>query len=573
VNQSIKLVFPPKDKISSPFDDFIALANDAATQHHYVQAAQTMKQAIRLKPNEAALYKKLSEIYASALQPVQALNAINQALSIAPNNIVYLRARAQLAAWANDTTQMQNSYERILKLKPNDQNALLNLAFTYSWQGKTDQALQAYRYYLSIYPQDSEGWIQYSEPLSWIEAYKSSMNALNRYMELKGDKTRYLRIKARVLASIGYFQSAHNINEQLLKKKPEDPYLLSTQISILMKGLQTKKADATLKKLHQLHPDYFQLRGLDNIMLTPLRSNINLGANYTSASDTTRVRQIPTVQGQYFLSPATSLLIQGLYEQASAALGSGLDTIDGTNSISDESLMIGIATQIPSVANLRGQIGDLKIQNKNNHFIYDALVNTNVNEIAQLTINNSYNLYRPYLIPQSPRLISLQIMENRTSGFLQWQPFIQKYLNVFASYSTLSDHNSYWHITVWPKARVFSSQKWQVTLGINRDSWDYKNRVVNHGYYSPLNFQSYEGTIETYYAFSENIGCSISGGFGMQKDETFPHFYYEEDLAAQLFLGIFTDWELKINGGYTLRENPDGSYRSWNTGLILTRRF
>lgn len=573
VSQAIKSAFPQQGKTPGPFELSIAEANDAAMSHHYAKAAIAMRQAIQLKPGDATLYKKLSEIYANARQPNQALNALNQALSISPNNIVYLRSRAQLAAWANDKIQMQDSYERILKQKPNDQNALLNLAFTYSWKGETDRALKAYRHYLSIYPNDPEGWIQYAEPLSWIEAYKPSMHALERYLALKGDKTRYLKIRARVLASAGYFQSARIINEPLLQKKPEDPYLLSTEVSILTKGLQTKKAVATLKKLHQLHPDYFQLRGLDNITLTPLRSNINLGANYTSASDTTRVMQVPTLQGQYFLSPATSLLIQGLDEQASADIGSGLETIDGTRSIADESLMIGLATQIPKIANLRGQVGNLKIQNKNNHFIYDGLINTNLHETAQLTVNNSYNLYRPYLIPQSPRLISLQIMENRTGGYLQWQPFIQKYLNAFASYSTLSDQNSYWHTTVWPKARVFSSQYWQVSSGVNFDSWRYKKRVVNQGYYAPLNFQSYQGTVEAYYAISENMGCSLSGGFGIQKDETFPTFYYGEDLAAQLFLGIFTDWQLRINGGYTLRKNPDGSYRSWNTGLILTRRL
>jgi hypothetical protein len=59
----------------------------------------------------------------------------------------------------------------------------------------------------------------------------------------------------------------------------------------------------------------------------------------------------------------------------------------------------------------------------------------------------------------------------------------------------------------------------------------------------------------------------------MQKDELFPHYYYEEDLAAQVFLGIFTDWALQMKAGYTLRDNPTGKYYCWSTGVSLTRRF
>ena len=217
-------------------------------------------------------------------------------------------------------------------------------------------------------------------------------------------------------------------------------------------------------------------------------------------------------------------------------------------------------------------MGGLKIQNKNNHGIYDVSLNTNLGEKAQITLENLHDLYRPYLVPQSPKLISLQIMETRIGGYLQWQPFVQKYLNVAMSYSDLSDNNNYLHFNVWPKARVYGSEHWLVSLGVDGDFWRYGRRATD-GYYSPLHFDGYEGTVELYYSQSETVGYSVSGGFGMQKDETFPHYFYEEDLAAQMFWGIFTDWELQAKGGYTLRLNPTGNYHCWSVGLILTRRF
>lgn len=524
----------------------------------------------KAKPGGAIMYKKLSETYAAAKQPALALSAINQALKLAPQNISYLRARATLAAWNNDKIQTLDSYERILQLKPYDQDALLNIAHTLAWQGKTDAALKAYQRFISLYPHVAEGWIQYAEVLSWTANYIGSLNALKHYWQLKGTTRQYCEVKARVLAMVGRFKSALAINEPLLQQKPADPYLLSTEVTALTRANQLHHALTYLKKLDHIAPKDPLVHGLNDMTLTPIRSNVNLNGLYTNASDTTRIQDLP-VNAQYFLSPTTSLLFQGLYERATAAHRSGLQPIDGKHSIFDESAKIGFTTQINAL-NLKGLVGGLKIQNKNNHGIYDATLNTNLGEKAQITIETLHDLYRPYLVPQTPRLISLQIMETRIATSLQWQPFVQKYLNITASHSDLTDNNSYTHLNIWPKSRIYDSEHWLVTVGVDGDFWRYRRRATD-GYYSPKVFNGYEGTIELYYALSENMGVGFSGGFGAQKDEVLPHYFYEEDLAAQLFVGIFTDWELQVTGGYTLRENQIKNYYCWTTGATLTRRF
>ena len=554
----------------SVFDQFINQSNNEALLHHYNLAAAYMKKAIKLKPNDPDLYKKLSEIYASAKQAALALSAINQALNLAPRNLAYLRARATLAAWKGDKTQTLDSYERILLLKPHDQDALLNLAHTLAWQGKTDEALCAYQRCLSLYPHMAEGWIQYADVLSWTANYIGSFDALQHYWQIKSDTIHYMEVKARVLAMMGRFKSSLAINESLLQAKPADPYLLSTDVVARTRANQLNQALVSLKKLESASPDDPHVSGLKDITLTPIRSNINAEGDYTNASDTTKIQDLP-VSAQYFLTPTTSLLFQGLYERATAAIRSGLEPVDGKHSIFDESAKIGFTTQINAL-NLKGLIGGLHIQNKNNHGIYDAALNTNLGETAQITMETLHDLYRPYLVPQTPRLISLQVMETRVAASLQWQPFVQKYLNVTLSHSDLTDNNSYTHLNFWPKSRVYDSERWMVTVGVDGDFWRYRRRATD-GYYSPKKFNGYEGTIELYYAQSENIGFGFSGGFGAQKDEALPHYFYEEDLAVQMFMGIFTDWELQLKGGYTLRENQIKNYYCWTTGIVLTRRF
>lgn len=567
----LKALVHLEKKTLGPVEQLVADANNYASLRQYNQAEDAVKKAIKMKPKDPRLFKMLSEIYAMANKPQLALTAINQALALDPTNLDYLRAKGKVAAWAGDKYQMEESYAKILLLKPHDQEAMLQLANALRWQGRTDDAIRAYRLFLKVYPKIAEGWLHYSEVLSWTENYLGAFNAIAQYKDLKGITTDYLTKQARFLALAERYKSALAINKPLLEKNPNDLYLLTTQVAALAKGFQIKNALNYLHKVNQLYPDENQVKSLNNIILTPLRTNVNLGTEYIAASDTTKILSIP-LTAQYFLTPTFSLLFRGLYERSTAAIGSGLETYNGNGSIFDESAMVGFATQVQSLFNLSAVAGGLKIQNENNHGIYELNFNPNIGETAKLTFTNLHNLYRPYLVPQSPRSISLQIMETRNGIYLEWQPFIQKYLNLLVSYSELSDTNSYWHYNIWPKARIFGSEHWKVTVGVNADIWQYKKRLAN-GYYDPLDFNGYEATIETYYIQSENVGYSLSGGFGMQKDETFPHYYYEEDFAFQAFWGLYTDWQLRLKGGYTLRENPTGNYHAWSTGLILTRRF
>lgn len=555
-------------KVLTPFEQYINSANAAAMKHNYRAAANAMQKAIAIKPRDADLYKKLSEIYATGKMPARALAAINKAVALRPNNINYLRARAKLAAWAVDKNTMLDSYQRILILKPYDEDAMLNLAHTLAWQGRTDDAIKVYRQFLKIYPRNAQGWLQYAEVESWTGGYVIALNALEHYRQLKGITTEYLQTKARVLSLVGRFRSALAINDPLLRKRPWDPYLLTTEVTALVRANHINDALYYLEKIEKLNSPENQ--SISKVTRTPLRSNINLETDWTQANDTTKILDVP-LTAQYFLDPTTSILFWGLYERATASPTSQLVPVTGGTSIDDESAMLGMGKQWNGL-NLKGLLGALHIQGLNNHGIWDALANTNLGETAQLTIENLHNLFRPYLVPQTPKSISLQIMETRVATLFQWQPIVEKYFNMVFAYSQLSDNNNYLHVNVWPKMRAFTSQRWLITLGVDGDFWHFGHRPTN-GYYSPLHFQGYEGTAEFYYSQSENIGYSFSGGFGLQKDETFPHYYYEEDLAAQLFFGIFTDWELRISGGFTLRDNPIHNYNCWTIGGILTRRF
>ena len=291
----------------SVFEQYLATANQEASLKHYHNAAPAMQQAIRLKPRDSLLYKKISEIYAMEQQPKLALSAINQAVKLEPRNIAYLRTRGELAGWAMDKAQLQDSYERILKLKPYEEDAMLQLAHAFAWQGQTDKAISAYVALLKLYPNNAEGWIEYAETLSWTGNYVGTLSALENYKHLKGETKVYCQTKARALALTGYFNSACAINEPLLKSYPNDPYILSTEITALIESFHLAKAIKVLEKLDNILIKENQVNALKKNTLVPLKSNVNLEVDYASASDTTRILDVP-VYGQYFFNPTTSLL-------------------------------------------------------------------------------------------------------------------------------------------------------------------------------------------------------------------------------------------------------------------------
>lgn len=558
-------------KNSNPRDIIIAESDMFASQGKYKLAIEALRKALIKWPSDARIYQKLSELFSVQNNPKMAQEMINRAIALQPENIRYLKAKAQLASWLDNPKAMEQAYAEILRLQPRNKEAMQGFADALRWQGRTDDAILAYESFLIFYPNDANVWLDYAEVLSWTENYIGAFSAIEQYKNLAGETEAYKTKQARFLALADRYDSALKINGPLLKNKPKDLYLLSTEVTALVKAYQRKRALNYLKKINELYKNDPQVIGLNAMILTPFRANISPGADYISASDTTKILSIP-LAAQYYLSPTTGLIFRSLYERATAALGSGLETINGQESIFDSSAMLGVTTQIASWFNVSALAGGLDIQNENHHGIYEVNIMPNIAQASRLVFTNLYNLYRPYLVPQSPRSISLQIMESRNSLVMDWQPFVQKYLNVVVSHSDLSDTNAYWHYNLWPKARVYGSESWKITLGANADIWQYKKRL-NNGYYDPLNFNGYEATIETYYIQSENVGYSVWGGFGMQKDETFPHYYYEEDLGLQAFFGLYTDWELRLKSGYTLRKNPTGNYHAWSVGLLLTRRF
>jgi hypothetical protein len=155
---------------------------------------------------------------------------------------------------------------------------------------------------------------------------------------------------------------------------------------------------------------------------------------------------------------------------------------------------------------------------------------------------------------------------------LNLQPTLNKYLNIFASYINLSDGNRSWEVIVHPSMAVIRRDTLKIDLGLSGNWYSFENRLSN-GYYSPKLAQLYLATIDLYYGIKTTSAFSLTSGLGSVKDETMSKYYLAGDINLKYVYGIFKDWQIALQGGFSYRGNPTSPYTIKTVSFVLTRRL
>lgn len=137
-------------------------------------AADALREAVRVAPNDARLHHKLSQALAAAQDGPGALASIQRALALTPDNATYLRARGEIATWTGDYALALASYEQVLASAPGDADATLGAGRAAARSGQRDAAVPRYRAYLEQRPQDKDVMLEYME----LEAERGNTQAV-----------------------------------------------------------------------------------------------------------------------------------------------------------------------------------------------------------------------------------------------------------------------------------------------------------------------------------------------------------------------------------------------------------
>lgn len=130
--------------------NFLAISRRA--QGRLPEAADLYRQAIRHRPNEAALYSNLGNTLTDLKQKAEAEAAFNEALRLMPNFSDAEFSRARLLAESGRWEEAEAGYRKVLRAQPRRVEALNNLANTLREQGKVDEAIRCCQSAIEIEP-------------------------------------------------------------------------------------------------------------------------------------------------------------------------------------------------------------------------------------------------------------------------------------------------------------------------------------------------------------------------------------------------------------------------------------
>lgn len=529
------------------------------------RAVEALSEAVKYAPTDARLYAKLSQAHAVAQNGPAALAAISRAVELAPDNLAYLRSRAEIAAWVGDMGTARDSYQRILAVVPGDSDARFGLARTAYRLGRLDASQQAYREALAADPSNRAAWLEYAKLLAELGDYAMAMETLDSYRERLGDDVVSRRQRARTWALAARPTPALALVAELQPGAANDYELRYTRTVALHHARRPKEALESLGELTRLRPDSKETADLGRFIHTPLRSSATASLAYQTDSDDVTIRRAG-VAGEIVIDPHTRLFGGGDRQRISAPTGSGFETPNGETALDYDRAWLGIRHRLSPIWALDAQIGSGQANGSN--LIYEVGADFQPVDEFALRLWQRQDLYAV-----SPRAAALGIEQRANVADFHWAPDLRWTIVGRAGYATYSDDNARWQAEVAPRRAFLRTQHLNLDLGVSA-RWFGFNRDPGNGYYAPSRYQRYAVTAFSYWKISDDDGVSLVASYGPYKDSTMAGFRNGGDIFAEGFFGIYRDWFLNVQAGYSNYGGAGtGAYRSRVFAVNLTRRF
>ena len=218
-------------------------------------AIKALEQAVKIKPDDAAVNSKLATLLVMEKQPDRALVYAAKAKDAEPDNIKYLQAHAQLANWLKRFSEAAKSYQKIYFLQPDSAQALRNFANTLSWAGRHDEVILLYEKYLRRHPENVDAWLALSRERIKKGDRAGGVSALAKAVKLRPDD-------AEINAELSRLYAMHNQPDKALvyarravKAAPANISYLRAHAQIANWLKHHKEAAESLEKIIRLKPD------------------------------------------------------------------------------------------------------------------------------------------------------------------------------------------------------------------------------------------------------------------------------------------------------------------------------
>jgi tetratricopeptide (TPR) repeat protein len=546
-------------------DLWIRIADIEAQRGNLTECIAALQSAAAAAPGTSSIYLRLSQAYSTAGMPAAALKVIEGALLLEPHSIEYLRARAVLATWVADYSRAQDSYRRLVALEPADAELALAYARVSAWGGDTNQAVAQYERYLKSHPENADAWIELAKAESWRGNYGAAMQALHTYRARFGITTTYSQTYAAVMAGGGRPTAAEATLTPLLAQTPNDVQLNVTRTLALAQQQRPREAYSSLEAIQQLAPGSRETRDTERVVRALLASTVEPTFTTYSDSDQLDIQRFAP-RGTFALKSGTHISAGYERTRLSARHGSGLDSIDGADSVDYEQVWVGGAQKFGALT-LDGDVGYAKPYEQE-LVTYRAAAAVRASDSLQFSVQRSSGA-----VVISPRTVSIGLTQIAHRAQVQWAPTLQSMVAFDAQVQDLSDGNRRVEWTVAPRRSFARTADFNLDLGVSAYRLETEHDLAN-GYYDPARYEHYGATVFPYFKFTENVGLSMSAALGVQRDSSSPSFRFGGTVSGEATFGIYQAWVLKINGSGSMnRRLESGAFSGLSGGVVLVRRF
>lgn len=528
-----------------------------------------LERAVSATPSDASGHARLSQSYAMAGRAKDALASMESALLLVPDDAGYLQSRAELANWVGKPDLAAESCGRILELRPDEPKALLTLARTRTWQGELDRAARTYRRYLGRYRDQPEPWIEYIHVEAWRGNFDKARTLLDTYEKRFGDRALVDRERARILASADKPRASMDLNDPLLKRTPGDFELNFTRAVALHYNHEPREAAEAVGILAKIRPDSAEVTGIRGFIETPDRPDLCLGCRFYTDSDDLEIQHVLLRCGAP-LTSETRLRAGVDVSHLAARTNSGLENVDGSESVGYQKVSVGIRHVFRPSLLFDVSAGYAQIKDEGDDtFVYEVELSGRPSDDLRIKLIADYD----FLII-SPRSASLSVKRRGSEVEMQWEPGLLYTIVGAAKFDALSDGNGYTEFTIAPRMSILRSERFNVDIGARGMRSGYREDPGS-GYYAPEMYQQYAATTFVYWKFSPDTGLGLVGTAGYHRDETMNDFNFGWSADAELTVGAFCDWMLRISGHAVenLSRPPGDSFSAYAGSASLTRRF
>lgn len=431
-------------------------------------------------------------------------------------------------------------------------------------QGDSQGALELMQQHVDAMPNDDGARLDLVRYLTWAGKYaRAEKNLLASPALAATEEGRTLH--ANLLAWGGRWQSAKAINDVLLNDSPEDFMANFNQAIILRQSAQPNTATPFVDKVNALQPDTKDARDLARG--TKVRTDSFVSFDWQLFDDSINIKSTqPRLLASVVLNDEWRITAEAGRNDLSAPLFSPYAPIYGGRSVDEKRALVGVRFAPNEKTTFGFAIGQSSIPN-DSAGLWRASVDFNASDSWFWAAHADHDR-----VMISPRTASLEITRDAFELRTRFTPDMNWTANASLRFENYSDSNNRDELNLSLSRAIVRKSGFMLDLGgaVQHLHYDFD---PGNGYYAPNNYRRYSITASSYIGISENVGLAIQGGLGRQRDENFTAWRSANDLGAELIVGIFSPWELRVRAAYSERVQNVGAYDGSSVGFTLTRRF